>query len=140
MKMSGRELLRSISDFFSQGDYEAEIILLFILPVSAMVIFFFFIKSRQSSANPFESIPAKDMEFIDTVRLQKGLEEFDRDFLLELALTYKAKPGYIFIDPDVFNKVEKNLRIDLNESGEIPEENNRFKHLLKLKKKLFPGA
>ncbi len=139
MKMSGREFLRSLSEFFSQSNYEAELILLFILPVSALVIFIFFINSRRSSANPFESIPAKDMEFIDSARLQKGLEEFDRDFLLEMALTYKAKPGYIFIDPEVFLRVEKNFRLKLIEDGETPEKNTRFNHLLKLKKKLFPG-
>ena len=139
MKLSGREFLRSISEFFSDTNYEAEIILMLILPLSAVIIFLFFLNSRRSSANPFESIPAKDMEIIDTVRLQKGLEEFDRDFLLELALTYKVKPGYIFIDPEVFLKVETGLKLKLLEDGETPENNNRFKHLLKLKKRLFPG-
>jgi len=139
MKISGREFLRSLSEFFSEANYEAEIILMLILPISALVIFIFFINSRRSSANPFESIPAKDMEFIDSARLQKGLEEFDRDFLLELALTYKVKPGYLFIDPEVFLKVETGLKLKLLEDGETPENNNRFKHLIKLKKKLFPG-
>ncbi|KAF1079692.1 MAG: hypothetical protein GQF41_4007 [Candidatus Rifleibacterium amylolyticum] len=139
MRISGREFLRSLSQFFSEANYEAEIILMLILPISALVIFLFYLNSRRSSANPFESIPAKDMEFIDTVRLQKGLEEFDRDFLLELALSYKVKPGYIFIDPEAFLKVETGFRLQLLEDGETPENNNRFKHLLKLKKKLFPG-
>ncbi|PKL47282.1 MAG: hypothetical protein CVV42_13625 [Candidatus Riflebacteria bacterium HGW-Riflebacteria-2] len=140
MKISGREFLRNLSEFFSESNYEAEIILMLILPVSALVIFIFFINSRRASANPFESIPAKDMEFIDSARLQKGLEEFDRDFLLELALTYKVKPGYIFIDPEVFVRVETGFRLQLIEDGETPENNTRFKHLLKLKKKLFPGV
>jgi len=140
MKISGREFLRNISEFFSEGNYESEIILLLILPVSAFVIFAFFLHSRRASANPFDSIPEKDIEFIDTVRLQKGLEEFDRDFLLELALNYKVKPGYIFIDVEVFSKVERDFKIDLTENGEDPETNSRFKHLLKLRKKLFPGA
>jgi len=140
MRISGRDFLRSLSQFFSEANYEAEIILMLILPISALVIFLFFLNSRRASANPFESIPAKDMEFIETARLQKGLEEFDRDFLLELALTYKVKPGYIFIDPEVFLKVETGFRLQLLEDGETPETNNRFKHLLKLKKKLFPGV
>ncbi len=137
MKLSGRELLRSISDFFSQTNYEVEMLLLLILPFSMLVILMFYLHSRRSSANPFDSIPARDLEFIDTVRLQKGLEEFDRDFLLEIALTYGVRPGYIFIDAEAFTKAEHAFKIKLLEQGDSPEKNGRYQHLLKLKGKLF---
>ena len=140
MKLSGREFLRSISEFFGQTNYELEMLLLLILPVILVIIFFFYVKNWRSSTHMFESIPAKDMEFIETVRLQKGLEEFDRDFLLELALNFHVKPGYIFIDIEVLNKAEQGLKIQLLEDGEVPEKNSRYQHLLKLKSKLFKGA
>ena len=137
MKLSGREFLLNISDFFSQADYEVEMLLLLILPISMLIFFMFYLRSRKPSANIFDSIPEQDMEFIDTVRLQKGLEEFDRDFLLETALTHGVKPGYIFIDIEAFTKAENALKIQLLEKGETPENNGRYKHLLKLKSKLF---
>ncbi|EKD82934.1 MAG: hypothetical protein ACD_39C00998G0004 [uncultured bacterium] len=137
MKLSGREFLRSISDFFSQTNYEVEMLLLLILPFIMLVIFMFYLRSRRSSTALFDSIPAKDLEFIDTVRLQKGLEEFDRDFLLEIALTYGVKPGYIFIDAEAFTKAEHAFKIKLLEQGDSPEKNGRYQHLLKLKSKLF---
>ncbi|EKD83270.1 MAG: hypothetical protein ACD_39C00776G0002 [uncultured bacterium] len=137
MKLSGREFLRSLSEFFSQTDYEAELLLLLILPVSMLIIFLFYINSRRSATSLFDTIPEKDLEFIDTVRLQKGLEEFDRDFLIELALTSRVKPGYIFIDLDAFTKAEQGLKSKLLEQGDNPEKDNKYQHLLKLKSKLF---
>lgn len=137
MKISGHELLRNISMFFSQSEFEAEVLLMLILPISAVLIFVFYFNSKNSSTSSFAAIPAKDMEIIDTVRLQKGLEGFDRDFLIELALTYNAQPGHILIDPEVFARVENSFRLQLMEKGETPETNTRFKHLLKLKSKIF---
>ncbi len=137
MKISGRELLRNLSVFFSQTEFEVEALLLLILPISAVIIYIFYANSKQSSANPFAAIPAKDMEIINTVRLQKGLEEFDRDFLIELALTYNAQPGHLLIDPEIFAKVETGFRLKLLEDGKTPENDTRFKHLIKLKSKLF---
>ncbi|MBU1109433.1 MAG: hypothetical protein KKB51_22320 [Candidatus Riflebacteria bacterium] len=140
MKLSGREFLRNINDFFSQANYETEMILMFIVPIGILIVLFFYVNSRRTSGNPFDSIPAKDMEFIETVRLQKGLEEFDRDFLLEMAIIYHLKPEYIFIDLEVFVKAEISLKTKILEDSLIPEKSAKFQHLLKLKDKLFKNS
>lgn len=139
MKISGRDFLRNISEFFSRADYETEMLIMLLIPICVIVAFVLFMNNRRSKADLFNNIPEKDLEFIETVRLQKGLEEFDRDFILEMALTFKAKPGYIFIDLNVFKRVEQSLRQQLIEEGSIPEDNQKYQHLCRLQKKMFPG-
>lgn len=139
MKLSGRELLRTINDYFSAGHFETEMFLLLLFPALLLIIFIF-IFSRESTGNkdPFAAIPEKDMDFIETVRLQKGLEEFDRDFLITLALNYKIRPVYqIFIDHVTFEAIESSLVNELTEKNENLTSNKSLNQIRILRRKLF---
>ncbi len=139
MRLSGKELLRTLNDYFSQTNVETEIIFMLLIPalITILVLIFF---SRESTGehDPFSVISNKDMDFIETVRLEKALETFDRDFLLSLALNFKIKPAYqVFIDKLVFESLVNNLRSELKDNQEDPDKNSKLLHLLSLQKKLF---
>jgi hypothetical protein len=139
MKLSGRELLRTLDDYFSAGNLDTEMFFLLLFPALLLIIFLF-IFNRESSGNkdPFATISEKDMDFVETVRQQKGLEEFDRDFLLNLALNYSIRPVYqIFIDAEIFSSVEKELTREILDKNEDPAGNKSLKHMKHLHKKLF---
>ena len=137
MKISGREFLRALSEYLGQAQYESEISMFVVFIISLLVVLLLFQHDKKSSIS-FDNIPDADLEVINAARLQRGLEEFDRDFLLEIALSFQLKPSHIFIDPAIFDRAEKALAKQLQQAGETPEQNGRYKHLQKLRKKLFP--
>ncbi len=139
MRLSGRELLRTLNDYFSQSNYEAEIVLMLVFPILVILVFLWVFKSSSTGdKDPFSVIPAKDLDFMETVRQQKGLEEFDRDFLIDLALNNNIWPVYqLFINLEIFESVERALLNQLKEKDENPLKNRSLNHLKELKKKLF---
>lgn len=138
MKISGREFLRTLSDYFSQAQYESEIFLLLILPGIVLTIALLFYNSKSSSEkDPFASIPPKDFELLDSIRMQKGLEEFDRDFLINIAFNFSVKPTHLLLDKDCYERVEMSMIEKLRKSGENPAANKSLNYLKTLKKRLF---
>lgn len=139
MKLSGHELLRTLNDYFKAGNFETEIFMLLLFP-AILILLFLYIFNREStgSSDLLQSIAEKDMEFIETVSQQKGLEEFDRDFLITLGLNNKVRPVYkVFIDQETFEDIEKMLINEVVEKGENPAANKRLTQLRLLHKRLF---
>lgn len=136
----GLTFLKRLNDFFGNSSYDSVlIVLLLVLPGLITTVFLLFFKSSSNSSHkPKTSDEDKSMEFFEIVRLQKGLEEFDREFLLETAEKYGCRPAYkILIERDMFNMVEKSFFKQIEDRGESPENDRRFQHFLRLKLKLF---
>ena len=133
------ETIKAVDRYFSQGeDYDFEIFFLLLFPAIVILIFLYFSRKSSNKEIELDKIPEKDMDFIEMVRLQKGLEEFDRDFLLQLSFENSVKPIYqLLIDKDVFEKVEKTL-INLQKDNKTSSgSNKRLDYLRSLKFKLF---
>lgn len=139
MRLSGRELLRTLNDYFSQGNFEAELFLMLLFPFVLVIVFLWIVKSNSTGEkDPFAVIPAKDMDFIETLRQQKGLEEFDRDFLIDLALNNNIKPVYqVFLSLETFEKLEKTIIQQLKEKEKKTSSDRSLSQLKSLKRKLF---
>jgi hypothetical protein len=109
-----------------------------LFPAFILIIILLLQRRSASTQAEIEKIPEKDFDFIEMVRLQKGLEEFDRDFLLQLSFEAGLKPVYqILIDKDAFEKIEEGLIDSISERGERADANKRVRYLRKLKLKLF---
>lgn len=135
---SAQDNIKQVNRYFKDGAYEYEILLALIFPAILILIFLLVYRKESGKAFDLEAIPAKDMDFIEMVRLQKGLEEFDRDFLLQLSMENSIKPVYqILIEKEVFEKVEGTIIDSINEKGENANASKRVKYLRKLKMKLF---
>lgn len=135
--MTGRQLLHALTLFFGNTEYENEIFYLLVVPFFIFLIVLLLTNRSRGLKNALSKISKTDMQAIEAIRLQKGLEVFDRDFLIEIALIQNEKPCYLLIDSGVFDRVQKQLKLDLIEKGEKPENNNRYKLLSKLREKLF---
>ncbi|GAB4273192.1 MAG: hypothetical protein Kow0029_12640 [Candidatus Rifleibacteriota bacterium] len=136
---SAQENIKAVNRYFKSSEYDYEIFLALLLP-SILIIAFLIIYRHESGgkALDIEKIPEKDMDFIEMVRLQKGLEEFDRDFLLQLSLENSVEPIYqILIDKDVFENIESKLIDQIAAKAESANSNKRVAYLRKLKMKLF---
>jgi len=139
MRLSGKEILRTLNDYFSQGSYEADLFLMLLFPLILIFVFIWVMRSNSTGEkDPFLVIPPKDMDFIETLRQQKGLEEFDRDFLIDLALNNNIKPVYqIFLSLESFEKIEKSITQKLKEKDQNPSADRSLNQLKSLKKRLF---
>lgn len=135
--MTGHEFLRVLTVFFGDTRHESAIFFLVVVPFFVFFIALLFMNKNRGSRVSFDKISEGDMQTIETIRLQKGLEAFDRDFLIELALNQNEKPYYLLIDLGAFERAQAGFKLFLVQNGESPEANRRYKLLLKLKKKLF---
>ena len=135
---SAPENLKAVNRYFKGGAYDFEIFLVLLFPAFLIIIYLLLQRRQANMASELEKISDKDFDFIEMVRLQKGLEEFDRDFLLQLSFESSITPVYqVLIDKGVFEMVEASLLDRLNKQGESTESNKRIKYLRKLKAKLF---
>ncbi len=135
---SAPENIKAVNRYFKSGAYDFEILLVLLFPAIILILLLIFQRRSGSAQAEIEKIPEKDFDFIEMVRLQKGLEEFDRDFLLQLSFEAGLKPIYqILIDKDAFEKIEEELIDSISERGERADANKRVRYLRKLKLKLF---
>lgn len=135
---SAPENIKEVNKYFKVGAYEYEILLALLFPALLILVFLFVTRKGAGKALELDKIPQKDLDFIEMVRLQKGLEEFDRDFLLQLSVENAIMPLYqALIDKETFEKIETKLIDSLNDEGENANANKRVKYLRKLKMKLF---
>ncbi|GEM_PF-928055 len=135
---SAQENIKYVNRYFNSGAYDFEILLVLLFPAITIILFLLLQKREASVQAAMEKVSDKDMDFIEMVRMQKGLEEFDRDFLMQLSFENSIKPIYqVFIDKQVFEKIESIQIEKLAERDEIPDSNKRIRYLRKLKAKLF---
>lgn len=139
MKISGREFLQALHEFFSKSDPATETFLLLLLPGLLLSIGLVFYNNKKNKANtdPFLNVSRTDFEVIEQIRLQKGLEEFDRDFLMNIAFTYSVKPTRMLLDRATFDRIEEMMIDKLKRIGANPSDNKTLEFLLRIKKKLF---
>ncbi len=130
------KLARALQEYFSTGDDTGVLIACFIVGIILLILIL------QSALSPREEeaiASDKDLDFFEVVIQQKGLENFDRDLLLELAEFGNVKPIYrILIEIQAFEralrKMEKEIPSRLHNADEIPI---RLDYLRRLKKRLF---
>lgn len=137
MKISGKEFLNTINQYFNQADYDTSFYWLFFSAILFLVILYFYINRGQAYKDPFEDIPEKDMELLKQISAQKGLSSFDRDFLIMQALTFYIKPAKILLDRETFEKVEKKMEDNNKKTGEPIDSDENIRNMKRLKAKLF---
>lgn len=140
MPITGRQFLTAISDYFSRPELSTtDIVGLLLLPGFIFMLWLFIYRKPDDYSNKdsFEDISEKDMGLITNISSQKGLGNFDRDFLIQLALEFNIKPVKLLLDQSAFERVEKILTEKAKKSGVIPDSDSRIKNLNKLKAKLF---
>ncbi len=138
MKISGREFLSALSEYFSRQDFNNEIVLaLIILPVFIISLWLLlYRKPSKSTKDSFDEIPEKEMELLKQISAQKGLSSFDRDFLIMLALDYNINPSKILLDYKTYEQIEKIMYEKAKKEGSENYDEN-LKNLKKIKYKLF---
>lgn len=130
------KLARALQEYFSAGDDTVALIVVFIMGVVLLIV----ILQNAFSPREEESIASdKDLDFFEMVIQQKGLENFDRDLLLELAETGNIRPVYrVLIEIQAFEralrKMEKEMSARMGASDDLPI---RLDYLRRLKKRLF---
>lgn len=137
MKISGKEFLSAISQYFNQPDYGSSFYWLFISAILFLIILYLYMNKGQTYKDPFEDIPEKDMELLKQISAQKGLSSFDRDFLIMQALTYYIKPAKILLDIETFEKIEKKLEDKNKKTGVSTDSDENIRNMKRLKAKLF---
>jgi hypothetical protein len=134
------QIARALREALGPQPYDTEIFLVLITPAIALIIY---LLATQRARPRFGGIPDKDLDFFELVRLQKGLEQFDRDLLLDLAENAQIRPVYrLLLDHDVFGQAKK--RLDAQPAGQAPPPRLRRlkekqEYLNRLQERLFPA-
>ena len=130
--------IKAMDRYFKKSSTEDYFAFFLVLPGLFLIAYIILTRLNAKPYEPKVTIPQKDWETFEMVRLQKSLEEFDRDFLVQLAQEFNCKPIYkILMEIDVFERVEKRLKASLIEKNINPDTNQRYQSLLALKKKIF---
>lgn len=138
MTLTGREVLQALQDYFSSSNQQTETFLMLILPAFLLTIALLYVRTKPGkSVDPYFAISKQDFELLEHIRIQKGLEEFDRDFLMSVAFTWSIKPTRMLLDPATFGRVEEMMTDKIKKSGEDPASNKSLIYLKNLRKKLF---
>ena len=137
MKLTGKGFLSALSIYFGQEDYDLYIYLFLILLIMAGLGFTYFYYRNKANYNPFDDIPSDEMELLKQISSQKGLSSFDRDFLIMQALNFNVKPSKILLDTGTFDSIEKKIEINVKRSGGLPDHDENFKNMKRLKSRLF---
>ncbi len=138
MTLTGREVLQALQDYFSRSNQQTETFLMLILPAFLLTLALLYVRTKPGkSVDPYFAISKQDFELLEHIRIQKGLEEFDRDFLMSVAFTWSIKPTRMLLDPATFNRVEEMMTDKIKKSGEDPANNKSLIYLKNLRKKLF---
>lgn len=126
---------RAMREYFATRPYETEVFLLLMLPTILIMLWLFF-NWRPTRRRP--RFPAKDLEFFQMACLQKGLEEFDQNLLLDLAEAFEVRPIYqLLLEKSIFHRVYE--RVAKERPASLPAKANP-EYLSMLEEKLFPGS
>ena len=138
MKISGQEFLAALSEYFNRPDFSiTHILLLLLLPLFLYIVWVIASNSRNTKKNPFDDIPANEMDLVVQISAQKGISSFDRDFLIMQALNFYIKPTKILLDRDTFERILRKLEDNAKKAGIQPESDELVKNMIRLKEKLF---
>lgn len=125
---------RALRDFLGPSPYENEVFILLLVPT--VLGLFYLLVYRHNNGS--EKASSKDLDFFEIVRLQKGLEEFDRDILIEVARIYDLKPIYkILLEPDAFDETLTFLKKDLKKSQKSIRLQQHIQYMNKIRNRIF---
>lgn len=115
--------------------YENYILLLLFLPAVAGLIYVLLPRKIEDPNSPTQD----ELDFFEIARLQMGLEEFDRDLLIEVAETCKIKPVYKpLLEEKYFVMMLRKIENSTPDNEKLEHLIHFLGHLKKLRKKLFP--
>lgn len=136
----GLAILKTLNTYFANTNYDTVLlVILLVCPAIITTVYLFFGRQSRSKIEVTNTgARRKNMDFFEIVRLQKGLEEFDRDFLYETAEKYHCYPPYnILIDQEACRDVERLIIDDLSEKKIEPNKDKKYQYFMRLKLKLF---
>jgi len=135
-QLTFEQVAKALRDYFTVPSYSPEVYLILMLP-AIFAAFWLFYGMRKAS--PRISHKPKDIDFFEMVRQQKGLENFDRELLMDLAEICKFSPAYkILLDEAMFNKALKILHKGISSGDNFRADvKQKFDYLTGLKKRLF---
>ncbi len=129
-------LFRALREYFAAPPYENEVVVVLLIPAFLILAWLWFSKGPTRTGPRF---PAKELEFFRMASLQKGLEEFDRTLLLDLAETYQIRPIYkLILERDAFRTLQEKFRRDHPDTANTGTKKPSVVYLAQLEKKLFP--
>lgn len=129
------QLYRAIREYFAPSPYENEVLVGLLLPTFLILAWLLWSKGP---SRPGPRFPARELEFFHMASLQKGLEEFDRSLLLDLAETYHIRPVYkLLLDRNTFRMLQERFRRDHPDSATTGQQKPSVVYLAQLEKKLF---
>lgn len=152
MKLSGTQVLGIIKNYFSSNQSTAMETFWFLLfPGIILTIILLAYTLWPDKNNDINSIDYEDDEkdnseinnvendfdLIDSIRLQKGLEINDRDFLISVCSENKLDVVKVMLDKAILEKLENKIADKILFKGRNPEEDKTILYLRKLKKRLF---
>ncbi len=130
------KVYRAIREYFASSPYENEAVLILLIP-SFLILAWLFFTMRPARRGP--AYPAKELEFFRMATLQKGLEDFDRSLLMDLAETYHIRPLYkIVLERETFRLLQEKFRRDHPETTSTGDVKPSVAYLAALEGKLFP--
>jgi len=136
-KIGYNEFAKAIREYFSPRPYENEVLLLLLLPTIIILIWLFF-SMRPASKRTAVPSSKRDLEFFETARLQKGLESFDRDLLVDLAERANIQPIYrILLDRKLYEKALKRSEEDAAQGRPGAADRKTLDYLRRLQKSIF---
>ncbi len=145
MEIDGRQVLSALKNYFNYGEPDIKPFDLFwflLLPGLVLIIYLLyyglkgFLKGDEEEER-LEYLKPEDYELFDSIRLQKGLESYDRDFLIGLCEEFEVEAIKVLLDKEIFHVLEKKHRKKIEDMGLEYLAENSGMHLRKMKKKLF---
>lgn len=129
------ELVNTISDYFNNPPWtQTDTVFALLLPGFIFMLWLFMYSNPEgSNKDPFSDISEKDMNTIKQIASQKGLSEFDRDFLVMQALSIYVKPVTVLLDLKTFERLQKVLETRSQKDGNT----SNLQNLQRIKSKLF---
>ncbi len=128
---------KALRDYFSPHPWENEVLLLLLLPTIFILIWLFF-SMRPSSKQTAVPASKRDLEFFEIARLQKGLESFDRDLLVDLAERADIRPVYrILLERRLYEKALRKAEEDTVQGLPGATDRKTIEYLRRLQKRIF---
>lgn len=130
------KLAKYLQEYLGTNSIDNEIFLLMVMP-SVFIIIYILFQFMTASRRPKHA--PKDLEFFDSVILQKGLENADRDLLLQLADHVGIVPIYqILLEAKVFQRAFSRIHEEVLLKKSLGHLHQNIEHLRALEQKLFP--
>ncbi|HOY68924.1 MAG TPA: hypothetical protein PLP29_18745 [Candidatus Ozemobacteraceae bacterium] len=131
-------MAKALRDYFSPHPYENEILILLLLPTFLILLWLFY--SMRPAARRAGTVPAsrRDLEFFETARLQKGLETFDRDLLVDLAERSGIRPIYrILLERRQFERALRRSEDEFAQGVSGAPDKKTLDYLRRLQRRIF---